>query len=321
MPLQSRVNQYLGVNAHLQSYYQANTGWVGFHQAYIMQLEATLQEVLRPYGYLVDNTTSMQIKELPTDGEDSGRSHTLFADIGIRDFVPTEQHPPMIYGTGGVVALEMPIWETVHVDEGRFLRAIAIREMNPDDKRPGRIVTWLEVLSPSNKPGGSDYSTYLEKRISVIGAGINLIELDFIHWRGPVVAGLPRYLPNSRTGEHDPDAMPYYIAVTNPHPTIYDGKATIYTFSPSDAIPIITIPLARDEKVGFDFGDPYRKTFSADARAYLVDYEQLPEEFATYNKRDQGYIRALMRTVARHRDELDQGPFPVEDLKPSNGNE
>ena len=38
-PMRSVRNQYLGINAHLHSYWQAVRGWNNFHNPYIVQLE------------------------------------------------------------------------------------------------------------------------------------------------------------------------------------------------------------------------------------------------------------------------------------------
>ena len=62
----------------------------------------------------------------------------------------------------------------------------------------------------------------------------------------------------------------------------------------------------------FDFGVPFNQTFSLAVHHHLVDYEQLPEEFDSYQSRDQAAIQARMRIVQFHRDELEQGPFSID---------
>jgi hypothetical protein len=57
-------NQYLGVNAHLHSAFQAYDGWESFHSATIADLARALDRAL-PAGYTVDIEQSLQVREWP----------------------------------------------------------------------------------------------------------------------------------------------------------------------------------------------------------------------------------------------------------------
>ncbi len=315
MPIQSLVNQYMGINAHLQSYYQAKGGWPAFHDNHITHLQESLGEMLRPFGYLVDNATSLQVREIDPDRpDDPPISYVEKSDVGIREHhsrassLDTFRTPNLEDGT-----LVLSIVEAMGLIETDLLRALAIREVDVQDGRLGRTVAWLEVLSPSNKPGGQDWADYAGKRLSLIKAGITLIELDYLHKQPPVIAGVPSYRANPRRGiDADPTAKPYLIAVTDPHPTLFSGRTSVYAFEVDERVPLVHIPLARHEMYTFDFGAVYNRTFGLDANALLVDYERLPEEFATYNARDQSRIQRRMDVVTRHEHRLKEGPFSIE---------
>ncbi|MDX1993604.1 MAG: DUF4058 family protein [bacterium] len=309
MPITAADNQYFGVNAHLQSYYQAQGGWPSFHDSYIVHLQALLDTALRPFGYVVDNAASLQVREVAADS--SERQYVEKTDVAIRDLHPTSDTPVIAPAErAGVLTLSIP--EAVGLTETDLLRALAIREVNPDDKRPGRIVTWIEVLSPSNKPGGQNWREYSAKRLSLMQAGIVLVELDYLHKQAPVIAHLPRYGATSKEEQSDEQAQPYYIAVSDPRPSLYVGQTFVYRFGIDQPFPLVHLPLRNQQEYLVDFGVPYQQTFRVGIHAFLVDYETLPAEFHTYTSRDQARIRARMRTIADHQQELTDTPFPID---------
>lgn len=58
----------------------------------------------------------------------------------------------------------------------------------------GRLITVLEVLSPSNKLESVDRERYLRKRISFINSGANLVEIDLVRQGAPVFPASVRKL-------------------------------------------------------------------------------------------------------------------------------
>ena len=65
------------------------------------------------------------------------------------------------------IAIALPAVETV---KERFLQII--------DRRSRKVVTVIEVLSPTNKRPGPDRDAYLAKRNTLTRTGVNLVELD-----------------------------------------------------------------------------------------------------------------------------------------------
>ncbi len=154
-------------------------------------------------------------------------------------------------------------------------------------------VTRVELLSPANKPGGSHFRSYIEKRMETLAAGINLIEMDYLHETRPILPVIPSYI------DREENAHPYTICVSNPHPNLEAGKTAVYGFGIDMSIPIIDIPLAGEDFVTVDFGAAYNVTFASNRYygLFAVDYEQFPVNFDSYTEADQQRIRERMKII------------------------
>lgn len=311
MPLHSRKNQYIGINAHLNSALQDEVaGWEGFHGSLISHLAELLDRLL-PAGYLVDIQQSLQLREYhPDTGEPiADRAATLKPDLLVRGepreralAVPDPSHPATR------PAMTLSVADTLGLDPALYLSAISVRVFEAGNQI-GDAVTWIEILSPSNKPGGSGFWQYVQKRADVLRGGLALVEVDYIHERPPVLAAVPDYTRRAASG------FPFTLIVSDPHPDLIAGQTAIYGFRVDDPIPTIDLPLRGEDTVRVDFGAAYNETF-AGLRAYSarVDYEQLPTNFDRYDATDQARIQARMAAVAdaqRRGVDLETGPFPL----------
>lgn len=102
------------------------------------------------------------------------------------------------------------------------------------DLESNRVVTVIELLSPSNKAAGEDRDAYLNKRSETLAAGINLVEIDLL--RGG------RRLPLS---EPAPEVQDYYVLVCRAWEF---PRFAFQTFGLREPLPEIPIPLAPDVK-------------------------------------------------------------------------
>lgn len=294
MPTYLRDNQYKGVNAHLHSNLQNDTdAWSVFHGTHITLLALEIDALLPP-GYIAEPERGLQIKPYhPVTGEEirTQRTRRRKPDITIYETGASTQ--PVTSFSGAVTAptLEVAAIESLTLDEEAYLTAVAIRRV--EDNNIGRAVTWLELLSPTNKPGGTGYHQYLEGRENTLRSGIALIELDYLHQSAPVIGAIPSY-PDREQG-----AYPYHIAVTNPRPNLQVGRLRVYGFEVDAPMPVISIPLAENDEFTLDFGKVYHQTYaSLSAFSRRVDYEREPEQMASYMADDQARIRRVMQAVA-----------------------
>jgi hypothetical protein len=288
MAIHLRENQYQGVNAHLCSYLQQHNDWSMFHSNHIVDIQQALQVVLPPEsGYFVVSERSIQLvrDDLITGRADVSRH---IPDVGVyksHDF-PTGISSTQAVAPGAVV----PITDTLN--EPEHVVGVAIYQAN-DESPLGKLVTRIELLSPANKPPGSHYRQYLAKRDETLYAGINLVEIDYLHERRSPLAFLPDY------SRHEPKSYPYVNLVSVPYPSLAEGSTRIYGFRVDDPIPAIEIPLVGNDSVTLDLGAVYNHTFFSNPTygLRLVDYEHLPEGFEMYDAEDQQRIRARMAGV------------------------
>jgi hypothetical protein len=290
MAIHTRENLYRGVNAHLHSYLQQEGDWSVFHGEHITHLREALQTLLPiETGYVVLAEKSLQYLRDDLVTSDITAARTV-VDIGVyRPFLSGEDVRAQVVTTpGATVSLVQTL---IHPEN---VRAVVVYQLD-SQSRFGKPVTRIELLSPANKPPGSHYGSYLEKREETLISGINLVEVDYLHQRRFPLKIVPSY------PARQPQAYPYVIAVSSPHPSLEQGQTAFYGFRVDDPIPPIAIPLLGDDRVILDLNAVYNHTFAANT-AYgmlIVDYAELPPGFDTYDTIDQQRIQARMAAAAQ----------------------
>lgn len=286
MPIQSRLNQYRGVNAHLHSIFQNSEGWESFHSAYIVDMARALNHDLPP-GYIVDVERSLQRREYHPDTGERLRHPKPDAVI-----YQTERGLPPRSAEGIMVApsFEQPIEATLEDDPELVYRAVVIHRVT-ETGGIGTPITRIELLSPSNKKGDG-FSDYVGKRGTALLGAMKLVEIDYLHQTVTPIKHVPSY------ARRHPQAAAYNITISNPQPSLTKGKATTYFFGVDQPIPKLIIPLAGEDSVPLDFGAVYDQTFqSLRIYSYQVDYAELPPNFESYTPSDQTRIQQLMERL------------------------
>jgi hypothetical protein len=305
-PVKPVKNQYRGINAHLHSHWQAKGGWDEFHFDHITHLSAALRLQLRPMGYIVGSQNSLQIRRMD---EPARRPE---ADVTIYDPDPVRSRQPV---TSAVTAPQVVhLLDVLEIyEEVSPYRSIVIY----DQPGKGTPVAWIELLSPSNKPGGQDAEIYKRKRQDILQTGIVFVELDYLHESSPTFLKIPDYRTRGATDRSQAGSSPYRIVVADPRPIFNEGDAYIYAISVDDLLPVVKIPLSSGDIVEFDFNPPYQRTFEEDFCGDNVDYTQLPLNFDRYSDADKARILSRSLAVLRASEQgisLEQQPEPVEVL-------
>ncbi len=274
----SRKNRYPGINPHLNSFLQHETGWKGFQMMHIVDI-ARLLDSLLPEGYYTGAEESLQINTY--DRDELTQKNTIYPDVTIY------QSGISASGVSELVAssptMVLPVVE--NVEEEYISSVIVYRHEEP--------VTRIEVLSPANKHPGSDAAQYQTKRQQALSMGLCLVEVDYLHERRPIDNRIPSYR------DRDNGATPYSIIVSDPRPET--GLMKIYGFGILDTLPIVDIPLAGTDAVRFDFGAAYHQTFDSSRIYYQIrtDYTTEPVNFAAYAPDDQAKIQQHMALIAQ----------------------
>jgi hypothetical protein len=279
----------VGINAHLNSLLQTPGSdeqaslWYSFHSRHVTHIADALNERL-PRNYIAFSEQSLQIH-----GYDD--IYGISPAVRPRPDVTIFQRQQTV---SAVPALSVvPDWQAILAEVIEPLeqpRAVVIREVASQGKI-GHIITRIELLSPSNKPGSSSADAYAVRRVEAIDSGAPLIEIDYLHEQKPVVARMPRYPAQAH-------AYPYWIIVSDPRPNWQDGKVQGFGFHVGDAIKSFPVPLAGSETLIFDLNAVYQHTFRAGRWGDLLDYAHEPERFHTYSAEDRVRIRAIMESVA-----------------------
>ncbi len=116
-----------------------------------------------------------------------------------------------------------------------------IREEHHEDfieirqRNDGRLVTLVDVVSPTNKTTGSGRTAYLDKRKEAKSAGASMVEIDL------VLQGQPT-LEYSRDGLPDWD---YAVTVTR---STQPERHEIYTATLQKRLPRFRLPLTADDR-------------------------------------------------------------------------
>jgi Protein of unknown function (DUF4058) len=162
--------------------------------------------------------------ELPDEGR-----HESYPDVRVFEYPARRPGTGelMVEGNGGIA-----VADPVLVDLGLVSRTESYIEV-VDVKSGHRVVTTIEVLSPSNKRPGEGQQLYLRKREDMKLGGVNTVEIDLL-----------------RAGERRLPIDPERVPVT--HRTAYQvwtwrathpNRVAIYGVPLRDRLPAIPIPL------------------------------------------------------------------------------
>lgn len=202
----------------MNPYLEHEEAWHNFHEQFPAAVVAALEPQVGP-NYFVKVDEHIFIHELPEER----RRFWGLADVAIRQ---TTSAPPDTVATAGATAVRaaprqvlLPAVETVR------LSFVEVR-----DRRTRRVVTIIELLSPSNKQPGPDRDQYLAKRGAVLASPTHLVEIDLLR-------GGPR-MPLAEELVCDYCVL-VSRAVARPH-------ADLYSVALRDPLPPIPIPLGGD---------------------------------------------------------------------------
>jgi hypothetical protein len=199
--------------------------WADFHTKLIGEIERALAAVL-PDRYFIQTGERAYVV---LAGPDEKEAKPIYPDLGIEKPSSSESHASE---SRGAVAVAEPEVDTggvtmrAFIDEHFRENFIEIYEAEPGP----RLVTCIEVLSPSNKRSGKKgWKLYLRKRNALLLGKANLVEIDLVRSgrRMPMIEPWPR--------------SPYYLLVGRESRAPYCRVWPAYFNKP---LPEIPVPLA-----------------------------------------------------------------------------
>jgi hypothetical protein len=126
--------------------------------------------------------------------------------------------------------------------------------------KTNRLVTAIEVLSPVNKRG-TGLREYRRKRERLRAARVHLLEIDLLR-RGR------RVVPSRRVPDCD-----YLVSLTRAR----SGVADLWPLSIHDPLPIVPVPLRKDDgDVPLELGAALTSAYNDAAYQLSIDYSQPP---------------------------------------------
>jgi Protein of unknown function (DUF4058) len=302
----SKRNQYRGINAHLHSFLQGENKWNRFHNVHISDLMKVMQSQLDPIGYIAETEESVQIRRV-------GDALRLpCADILIRDNSSWQPIPSLFSAADRPQTLTVEALLEDEEDWEHPYSAIVIHAQEVDGAT-ATPVAWIELLSPTNKGDTPDAQTYRAKRRLLLEQGMIFVEIDYLHETPPTFARFADYTL------HGKNSHSFRIIILDPRPDFRHGPVTYVEFDVDSVIPAMTIPLNGSDSFVCDFSLAYHKTFEeALYGRHYADYTRLPLNIDRYSTDDQARILNRMLAVleaAQHGLDLEQNaPLTVKAL-------
>ena len=198
--------------------------WSDFHATTMVAMREAVNGIL-PKNYVAAVERHVWIEE-----HEPGEISVLgFPDVQVTDRAGEAEKEPAATGLLSISAPAIATLPLVKKPGNRFLRIV--------DRHDRRVVTVIELLSPSNKTLGGDGVAYRAKRSDYLAAVLNLVEIDLLR------SGV-------RPPLEDPAPPPsdYYILVSTP--ASYP-KVAYWPVSVRDPLPMVPIPLDPPEQPVF----------------------------------------------------------------------
>jgi hypothetical protein len=203
----------------MDPYIEAHGLWEDFHAKLIGEIERALASAL-PDRYFVRIGERSYIILAGIDGK---AAMALLPNVGVGSFAserPASRRTTRVAVTRRAIGTQA-VTLRAFIDEHYCETFIGIFQSEPEE----RLVTCLDVLSPSNKrPGTEGWDVYLRKRNALLLGSASLVEIDLLRvgQRMPMVESWPKspYYSLIARRERAPYCRVYPAALRQPLPNI-----------------------------------------------------------------------------------------------------
>lgn len=244
----------------MDPYLEAPHLWPDVHNALITALRQDLAPRLRPRYFASIEERSYKLRI-----DDSQLLRR--ADIAVVESGILLHEPALIYGVAPLAEPWLPGLPLTVLLSTFEERRESYLEIRTTDEH--RLVTVLELLSPSNKQPGKGRAKYLKKRYAVLDSDANLVEIDLL-----------------RAGEAMPlaskaPASDYRLLVSRERQR---PRADLYVFGVRDPIPAFPLPLLPgDDEPTIDLNSILQGLYDLAGYDLRIDYRLDPDPPLTEN--------------------------------------
>ncbi len=275
----------------MDPYLEAPDIWPDFHDALAAAIRAHLNAALpAPYYARLQKRAELGIVFGPS-------SHSVIPDVSVLRYPRPENSTwslsePRVTGEPEVAVLDLPRTEpTAGLDLRVDTDLLQHRFVEVRNARHGhRLVTLIEIVSPSNKRPGPDRDTYEAKREDVLASDASLIELDLLR-------GGRRLLPYFELVSAVEQLSPDYLVLLN-RSALRDGRLmnyTLYSIGLRDLLPCIPVPLSGDDPdVLLDLQVAFNRVYREGPYLRAIDYSADP--YPPLDEDDAAWADELLRS-------------------------
>lgn len=247
--------------------------WAGFHHTLITYIRDFLRPLLSPrYIAAVEDRVYLE-----------GADREIVPDVWVRRGQAKSRDLPRSSVPSSLASLEeeTPILVRVpalEVHEG-YITIL-------DRRSRQKVVTVIEVGSPTNKHAGPGRKLYKAKQRELLASDVHLVEIDLLR-KGPHVLAIPKRTARREAGDYD------YLSCVNRAKECRD-EYELYPARLRGKLPRILVPVAGDDPdVKLEIQQVLAQTYDAGTYREWIDYSKpcvprLPAE-------DQAWADELIR--------------------------
>jgi hypothetical protein len=250
--------------------------WPGVHQRLITYLGDMLNAVLPPH-YVADIGERLYVVQ---------PDRSIYPDVVVVEPPAAAPRPEPVSGGPAAALRSDPPWVlTVEPIERRevFIDILSVGDTS-------RVVTVIEVLSPSNKTAGSEgQQLYITKQQEILQSSTHLIEIDMLRHGDHTVAA-----PHQSLRQRG--AWDYLVCL---HRGGQRGRYEVWACSLRQRLPRIRVPLTNgDADVALDLQAVFDRCYDEGAYARRLDYRHAP--LIPLSENDQAWALAVLREHSQH---------------------
>jgi hypothetical protein len=251
----------------MDPYLEAPQIWPDLHNALAGEIRNELNQTLpSPYYARLEMRPELGIVD------QEGERQRIVPDVMVVRYPDVSKAP----GGGAVAVVERPRRDlSPSIDSATSLGKIRHHFVEIRDPSEGhKLITLIEIVSPSSKRAGPDREAYGFKQREVLESDANLIELDFLR------AG-QRILPTVDLVTAIKKIAPptaYLVLVNRAWRRVAFNAYQMFSVGLRESLPCIPVPLTQDEEeVLLDLQFVFNRAYDTGPyRRGAVDYSKLP---------------------------------------------